>query len=105
MQNALASAERIFLILDNKDKLKQPLSLPEVNEIKKIKEFEFEDVSFSYFPGEYVLKNISFKVNAGETIAVVGPTGSGKTTLIDTLVRRQYFFCSCCQLLHENDRA
>jgi len=87
MQNALASAERIFLILDNKDKLQQPLSLPEVNEIKEIKEFEFDDVSFSYFPGEYVLKNISFKVNAGETIAVVGPTGSGKTTLINLIVR------------------
>ncbi|MBT4364511.1 MAG: ABC transporter ATP-binding protein [Desulfobacterales bacterium] len=87
MQNALASAERIFLILDNKDKLQQPLSSPEVNEIKKIKEFEFDDVSFSYFPGEYVLKNISFKVNAGETIAVVGPTGSGKTTLINLIVR------------------
>ena len=89
MQNAMASAERIFLIFDNKDRLPQPrvesgYKLPAIDNIDKI---EMEDVSFSYIPDELVLKNISFKINAGETIAVVGRTGSGKTTLINLIIR------------------
>jgi len=89
MQNAMASAERIFLIFDNKDMLPQPrvesgYKLPAIDNIDKI---EMEDVSFSYIPDELVLKNISFKINAGETIAVVGRTGSGKTTLINLIIR------------------
>jgi len=89
MQNAMASAERIFLIFDNKDRLPQPrvergYKSPAIDNIDKI---EVEDVSFSYIPDELVLKNISFKIIAGETIAVVGRTGSGKTTLINLIIR------------------
>ncbi len=89
MQNAMASAERIFLIFDNKDKLPQPkvergYKLPAIDNIDEI---EMEDVSFNYVLDEPVLKNISFKINAGETIAVVGRTGSGKTTLINLITR------------------
>ncbi|MEA1900669.1 MAG: ABC transporter ATP-binding protein, partial [Thermodesulfobacteriota bacterium] len=89
MQNAMASAERIFLIFDNKDRLPQPrvergYKSPAIDNIDKI---EMEDVSFSYIPDELVLKNISFKIIAGETIAVVGRTGSGKTTLINLIIR------------------
>ncbi len=89
MQNAMASAERIFLIFDNKDRLPQPwvergYKLPAIDNIDKI---EIEDVSFSYIPDEPVLNKISFKIIAGETIAVVGRTGSGKTTLINLIIR------------------
>ncbi|MDL1981721.1 MAG: ABC transporter ATP-binding protein/permease [Deltaproteobacteria bacterium] len=89
MQNAMASAERIFLIFDNKDRLPQPrvesgYKSPAIDNIDKI---EMEDVSFSYISDEPVLKNISFKIIAGETIAVVGRTGSGKTTLTNLIIR------------------
>jgi ATP-binding cassette subfamily B multidrug efflux pump len=89
MQNAMASAERIFLIFDNKDRLPQPrvesgYKLPVIDNIDKI---EMEDVSFSYIPDEPVLNKVSFKIISGETIAVVGRTGSGKTTLINLIIR------------------
>ena len=89
MQNAMASAERIFLIFDNKDRLPQPTvesgyKSPAIDNIDKI---EMEDVSFSYISDEPVLNKISFKIIAGETIAVVGRTGSGKTTLINLIIR------------------
>ncbi len=99
MQNAMASAERIFLILDTieqdtgeqdgDDRLPHPgidmASRPPV--LEKITEIAMEDVSFGYAAGETVLKEISCKVRAGETIAVVGRTGSGKTTLINLIPR------------------
>ena len=89
MQNAMASAERIFLIFDNKDRLPQPMvergnKLPVIDNIDEI---AMEDVSFSYIPDEPVLNRVSFKISAGETIAVVGRTGSGKTTLINLIAR------------------
>ncbi len=89
MQNAMASAERIFTILNNKDD-------KAVSEISRNGNFEKPDevfsislksVYFSYDNEEDVLKNISFDINKGQTIAVVGPTGSGKTSLINLLVR------------------
>jgi len=89
LQNAMASAERIFLLLDSQSMLPQvaydPIKSASVfTEIKKI---SFENVSFGYVPGEAVLFNISFKVEKGETLAVVGPTGSGKTSLINLITR------------------
>ncbi len=86
MQNAMASAERLFLLLDNteKDGPEPPIdTLP----IKKIVEITFDQISFAYNPHESVLSNISFKVKSGQTIAIVGPTGSGKTSLINLMVR------------------
>jgi len=89
LQNAMASAERIFLLLDSQSMLPQVAldsknSAPNLNVIKKI---SFENVSFGYVPGETVLSGISFKVGKGETLAVVGPTGSGKTSLINLITR------------------
>jgi ABC-type multidrug transport system fused ATPase/permease subunit len=86
MQSALASAERIFLLLDEDDTIPDsasPLVLPSVKGM-----VEFKNVIFAYNgTGEPVLNNISFKIDEGETVAVVGPTGAGKTTLLKLLVR------------------
>ncbi|MDP2644249.1 MAG: ABC transporter ATP-binding protein [Desulfobacterales bacterium] len=94
MQNAMASAERIFLILDKKD-TEISLNIPgpvtgsrqDAPVLKSISQIEFQGVSLSYLPGEPVLKEISLRVKAGEKLAIVGPTGSGKTSLINLLIR------------------
>ena len=94
LQNAMASAERIFLILDNTDGEAPPTErLPSGEPHSaaasrlEIRSLAMERVSFGYVPAEPVLKEISFALNAGETLAVVGPTGSGKTTLINLIMR------------------
>lgn len=97
LQNAMASAERIFLILDSTETIPLPVSGrksdPETGlKIKsgtlvKISEIAMENVSFAYIKDETVLKNISFRITAGQTLAVVGPTGSGKTSIINLLIR------------------
>jgi ATP-binding cassette subfamily B protein len=89
LQNAMASAERLILILDSEDSLPQPVlsSDHDPTVLRQIEEISFEDVSFSYIAGEMVLKGITFNVGAGETIAVVGPTGAGKTSLINLILR------------------
>ena len=85
LQNGFASAEKIFDVLDTK---------PAINDAKDAIELanfrgsiEFRDVWFSYIPDEWVLKGISFKVEPNETIALVGATGSGKTTILQLIVR------------------
>jgi ATP-binding cassette subfamily B protein len=85
----MASAERILLILDNQEKLPQPagennLKTPTIVQINDI---TLDRISFAYVSGEPVLKEISFILHSGETLAVVGPTGSGKTTLINLITR------------------
>jgi ATP-binding cassette subfamily B protein len=86
----MASAERIFLILDNADGEAPPaeadrLPLASASRLE-IRSLSMERVSFGYVPGEPVLQEISFALAAGQTLAVVGPTGSGKTTLINLIV-------------------
>ncbi|MGB9588098.1 MAG: ABC transporter ATP-binding protein, partial [Armatimonadota bacterium] len=86
MQDAMAGAERIFEILDQEPTIKDK---PDAIELPPIRgDVEFKNVCFAYdeIP---ILKNVSFKANAGETIAIVGPTGAGKTTIIN-LIGRQY---------------
>lgn len=93
MQNAMASAERLFVILDTDEKLPQPVielksdSIFDPRVLEKISKLEMEDVYFGYVKAEPVLKGISFSVHAGESIAVVGPTGAGKTSLINLIPR------------------
>ena len=85
MQTAMASSERIFKLLDNQTFVKNPEQPVELNEIKG--KIEFKDVCFAYNDDDYVLKNISFKINPGETVAIVGATGAGKTSIINILTR------------------
>ena len=87
LQNAMASAERIFLILDTQNAMPKVNIPPSVATLDDIREIRFEDVSFSYIRNEMVLKNISFRIRAGETMAVVGPTGAGKTSLVNLIPR------------------
>lgn len=85
LQTAMASSERIFKLLDDKTFIKNPDKPIILNSVKG--EIEFKNVWFAYNDGEYVLKNISFKINPGETAAIVGATGAGKTSLINILTR------------------
>jgi ATP-binding cassette subfamily B protein len=89
LQNAMASAERIFLMLDTATVLPQPPA--EAGDgplaLEAIEELRFEKVEFGYLPGEPVLHGVSFRVRRGETVAVVGPTGAGKTSLINLIPR------------------
>ncbi len=92
LQNAMASAERIFMIIDSEDSLPKPpeLALKQDKEkpvLEKISQISVKNVFFSYTPDVSVLNGINFDINTGETIAVVGPTGSGKTTLISLITR------------------
>jgi ATP-binding cassette, subfamily B, multidrug efflux pump len=89
LQNAMASAERLFRIMDTKNDLQDP-DEPKKPEIKG--EIEFRNVWFKYIDREdgtpeWVLKDVSFKVPAGSSLALVGATGSGKTTIISLLMR------------------
>lgn len=85
LQHALASAEKIFTVLDIKPTVEDSEDAIELDKIEG--NIEFKDVWFSYLPNEWVLKGVSFKVNAGETVAFVGSTGSGKTTILSLICK------------------
>ena len=85
LQSALAGAERIFAVLDATPSVTDaPHALP-LRDIRGA--VEFEEVDFAYEPGKPVLQNISLDVAPGQTVALVGPTGAGKTTIISLLSR------------------
>lgn len=84
-QSAIAGAERVFEILDEEE---EPLDKPGTVAKDKLRgDVAFRDVEFEYVKGRPVLKGISFDAKAGQTVAIVGPTGSGKTTIIQLLTR------------------
>lgn len=83
IQSGIAGAERVFYLIDEEEERKDSPGAVEAKEIKG--EVEFKNVSFEYKKGEEVLKNVSFKVEPGTNIALVGPTGAGKTTVVNLL--------------------
>jgi len=93
IQGGLTAVERINELLDEEIQIKDSTSakqfLEKVKNVnKKFKgKIEFKNVNFFYNEGEHIIKNLSFKINPGEHVAFVGPTGSGKTTIIRLLCR------------------
>ena len=84
-QNAMASSERIFDLMDTEPTIVNPTPAKEAGALNG--EIEFRNVWFAYNAEDYVLRDVSFKVKAGEKVALVGHTGSGKTSIINLLCR------------------
>ena len=85
LQRSFASAEKIFRVLDM---VPEVVDAEDAIELKEIRgEIEFKDVWFAYKPGEWVLKGVSFHVDPKQTVAFVGSTGSGKTTILSLICR------------------
>jgi ATP-binding cassette subfamily B protein len=85
MQSGVASAERIFQILDAEEQSPDPTPAVVLENVRG--RVEFQDVSFSYTPDRPLIEDLSLKVEPGQTVAIVGPTGAGKTTLVNLLMR------------------
>lgn len=85
LQSSLAAAERIFQLLDEPGEEKDCIGAEEVMEVRG--GVTFSQVNFAYLPGQPIIKNLSLKVEPGQLVAIVGPTGGGKTTLINLLMR------------------
>ena len=84
LQSAFASAEKIFSILDINPTI---VDSEDAIDMEITGDIEFKDVWFSYVPGEWVLKGVSFHIKPNQTVAFVGKTGSGKTTILSLIVR------------------
>ncbi len=83
--SALAASERIFRLLDEPE---ETADLPDAGELRNVQgNVELRDVSFGYVPGRTILHHLNLSADAGRTIAIVGPTGAGKTTIINLLMR------------------
>lgn len=98
--NAASGAERIFEIIDTKAAVKSAVDAPKMPLIKG--NVQFKNVTFGYEEDVKVLKNVDFDVKAGETIALVGPTGAGKSTVVN-LVSRFYDVNDGCILIDGTD--
>jgi len=85
LQGAMAASERIFKLLDDKTIIPNSVDPKYVNKVNG--KIEFKNVWFAYNENEFILKDVSFAINPGETIAIVGATGAGKTSLINILTR------------------
>jgi len=85
MQTAMASSERIFKLLDDNTRVANPEHPVHIEKMRG--DIEFKDVWFAYNNDEHVLKNVSLKIKPGQTVAIVGATGAGKTSIINILTR------------------
>ena len=83
--SALAAAERVFRLLDEPEEIQDIYNAKVLSEVEG--DVEARDVSFGYVPGRTILHDLNLKADPGQTIAIVGPTGAGKTTIINLLMR------------------
>ncbi|MBQ2135849.1 MAG: ABC transporter ATP-binding protein, partial [Clostridia bacterium] len=84
-QSAISAAERVFRVLDEEP---EKADLPDAVELERVEgNVDFESITFGYVPDKTILKNVSLRATSGQTIAIVGPTGAGKTTIINLLMR------------------
>lgn len=84
-QNAIACAQRVFALIDEEPQIPEPEHAVHLTDIDG--NVKVEDVSFSYLPGQHLIEDFNLEVKPGQRIAIVGPTGCGKTTLINLLMR------------------
>lgn len=84
-QNAIACAQRVFTLIDEDPQIPEPENAVHLTDIDG--NVKVEDVSFSYLPGQHLIEDFNLEVKPGQRIAIVGPTGCGKTTLINLLMR------------------
>lgn len=84
-QNAIACAQRVFTLIDEEPQIPEPEHAVHLTDIDG--NVKVEDVSFSYLPGQHLIEDFNLEVKLGQRIAIVGPTGCGKTTLINLLMR------------------
>jgi ATP-binding cassette subfamily B protein len=96
LQSAMAGSERVFQLLDTEEQIPNEGKRSIEGQVRG--HIEFEDVHFSYKKGEEILKGLSFTVNPGETAAIVGYTGAGKTTIINVLARLWDIDSGCLRL-------
>jgi ATP-binding cassette, subfamily B, fatty acid transporter len=88
LQSGIASAERVFDLLDaEQESPDEPLALPSLDGEEPRGRVEFEHINFGYRPGTPVIEDLSLVAEPGSTVAIVGPTGAGKTTLVNLLMR------------------
>ena len=85
MQSTAAAAERVFEFLDEEDEVKDPVNSVDPSEIRG--EVEFEDVHFGYNEDKIIINDFSVDVKPGQKVAIVGPTGAGKITIVKLLMR------------------
>ncbi len=85
VQSGVASAERLFELLDATEEIADPVEFKEIGRAKG--KIEFKKVAFRYVKDQPLLEKFSLKVKPGQTIAIVGPTGAGKTTLVNLMMR------------------
>lgn len=86
IQSVVASGERIYELLEEKEFEPDPANAVDTDE-NILGKFEFNNVYFSYVPEKPLIQNFNLKINAGDTVAIVGPTGAGKTTLVNLIMR------------------
>ncbi|PIR37170.1 MAG: ABC transporter permease [Alphaproteobacteria bacterium CG11_big_fil_rev_8_21_14_0_20_39_49] len=87
LQDGLAAARRLFILLDTEPQIKDSANAKTLKITKKGASVEFKDVKFSYTEEKPALKGVSIQANAGETIALVGPSGGGKSTIMSLILR------------------
>ena len=85
LQSTAAAAERVFEFLEESEEINEDDKIIEIKHVKG--EVNFDNVNFGYLPGKKIIKNFSVRIKPGQKVAIVGPTGAGKTTIINLLMR------------------